>query len=228
MKDNAEVIKYQWDENNPRGYFNRSGFYKTKVEFEFILKHISENHETILDIGGGSGRFALPLRQSGYDVTVIDLDSDAIDLCKKKGIIKSYCQDIRDFERIGFDIVLAIELFLVTPPDIVFNEAADRLNKDGIFIFVANNKNSWRYKLHSSRSNISKNYGEYSVKEYYSMLKDKGFKVIDVKGFNWLPFKVSSNNFLIPLFTELESLFKLYKWLEQSPFLLFACKRINH
>jgi 2-polyprenyl-3-methyl-5-hydroxy-6-metoxy-1,4-benzoquinol methylase len=216
---------YQWDIENPKGYNNRSGFYKTKVEYAFIKSHISNNQKTILDMGGGSGRFALPLIKAGYDVTVVDLDSNAIELCKKRGITKSYCSDIRNFELNGFDIVLAIELFLVTPPEIVFEIANQKLAKDGLFIFVANNKDSWRYKLHTSRTNVSKNYGELSVKEYENLLVKNRFCIIDIKGFNWLPFKVSSNNILIPLFSKIESFFRLYKWLGQSPWLLFACKK---
>jgi len=216
---------YQWDEKNPKGYFNRSGFYKTKVEYEFIKSHISDNQKTILDMGGGSGRFALPLIKAGYDVTVVDLDSNAIDLCKKRGISKSYCVDIRDFESDGFDIVLAIELFLVTPPEIVFEIANQKLAKDGLFIFVATNKDSWRYKLHSLRANKSKNYGEFSPKEFIKLVVENGFSVVDIKCFNLIPFKASSNNILIPLFPKIESLFRLYKWLGQSPWLLFALKK---
>ena len=219
-------LNYQWDEKNPKGYYNRSGFYKTKVEYEFIKSHISDNQKTILDMGGGSGRFALPLIKAGYDVTVVDLDSNAIELCKNKGITKSYLSDIRDFEPDGFDMVLAIELFYVTPPEIVFEIASHKLAKDGLFIFAAINKDSWRYKLHNLRANKSKNYGELSVKEYENLVVENGFSVIDIKGFNWMPFNVSSDNNLIPLFSKIESLFRLYKWLGQSPWLLFACQKV--
>src|SRR5450759_2844007 len=136
-----QILNYQWDEKNPKGYYNRSGFYKTKVEYEFIKSHISDYQKTILDMGGGSGRFALPLIKAGYDLTVVDLDLNAIELCKKRGIPKSYCVDIRDFESNVFDIVLAMGLFLVTPPEVVFKIANQKLAKDGLFIFVATNKN---------------------------------------------------------------------------------------
>jgi hypothetical protein len=57
------------------------------------------------------------------------------------------------------------------------------------------------------------------------MVIENGFDIIDIKGFNWLPFKIGSNNILIPLFSKIESIFRLNKWLGQSPWLLFACKK---
>jgi 2-polyprenyl-3-methyl-5-hydroxy-6-metoxy-1,4-benzoquinol methylase len=178
-----------------------------------------------LDLGGGSGRFALPLVKEGYDVTVVDLDSNAIELCKKRGVPKSYCIDIRDFKSIDFDIVLAIELFLVTSPKVVLEVASRKLSKNGLLIFTATNKDSWRYKLHNLKTNKSKNYGELSVSEFQNLITESGFSIIDIKGFNWMPFKVNSNNILIPLISKLESFFRLYKWLGQSPWILFAVKK---
>jgi 2-polyprenyl-3-methyl-5-hydroxy-6-metoxy-1,4-benzoquinol methylase len=223
-----QIYKYQWDDENSKGYCNRSGFYKTKTEFQFIKSHISSGQKNILDMGGGSGRFALPLIRDGYNVTVVDLESEAIELCKKKGVKESYCCDIINFKPNGFDVILAIELFLVTPPNIVFEIAYQKLVKDGLFIFVATNKNSWRYRLHNLRKKRSKNLGEHSVREFQNMVKKFGFKVVDIKGFNWLPFKTGSNNYLIPVFSKIESVLGLNKWLNQSPWLLFACMKVDN
>jgi len=227
--------QYLWDEKNPKGYYNRAGIYKTKVEYDFIKSHILNNQKTmvlsrspqILDLGGGSGRFALPLLKSGFDITVVDLDPKAIELCKHKGITKSYCCDIRNTDLTGFDVILAMELFLVTPPADVFKVSNQKLVKEGLFIFVGTNKNSWRNKLHNLRKRKSKNYGELSVKEYEDLVLVNGFEIIDIKGFNWIPFKVNSNNILIPVIAKLESVLRLNKWLYQSPWLLFACKKIK-
>jgi 2-polyprenyl-3-methyl-5-hydroxy-6-metoxy-1,4-benzoquinol methylase len=222
---NLNQHNFQWDIENPKGYNNRSGIYKTRIEYNFIKSHISNLQESILDLGGGSGRFALPLVMEGYDVTVVDLDSNAIELCKKRGVPKSYCIDIRDFKSINFDIVLAIELFLVTSPKVVLEVASRKLSKNGLLIFTATNKDSWRYKLHNLKTNKSKNYGELSVSEFQNLIAESGFSIIDIKGFNWMPFKVNSNNILIPLISKLESFFRLYKWLGQSPWILFAVKK---
>src|ERR1035437_5460338 len=100
-----QIINYQWDDENSKGYYNKSGFYKTKTEFQFIKSHISSGQKNVLDMGGGSGMFALPLIRDGYNVTVVDLESAAIELCKKKGVKESYCCDIRKFKPSGFDVI---------------------------------------------------------------------------------------------------------------------------
>ena len=218
------VFKYVWDQNNPEGYYNRMGFYKTQRELQFITSNLKKN-SSILDLGGGSGRFALPLIKNSHDVTVVDLDSEAIKLCKERGIEKAYCSNITDISLGTFDAVLGIELFMVTTPQDVLKVAYNHLKNNGIFIFVATNKSSWRYKLHSLRKDKSKNFGEYSAKEYKELVKLNGFEIITIEGFNWMPFKVNSNNKLIPFFSLIEKLFFLNKWLSQSPWLLFACKK---
>lgn len=219
------IRKYLWDIDNPAGYNNRSGHYKTRLEYDFIIKHLSINHKRILDLGGGSGRFAVPLLKKGLSVTILDINEQAIHLCKQRNIKNSFCIDFRDFDENDFDAVLAIELFLVTPPEDVFKVASDSLNDKGLFIFVATNNNSWRYHLHNLRKKKTINLGEFSIEEYKQMLNTYKFSIIDIKGFNWLPFTVNSNNFLIPVFTYIERKFLLNNWLQQSPWLLFACRK---
>lgn len=169
--------KYLWDKDNPMGYHNRMGFYKTKIELAFIKKHIKKQRSTVLDLGGGSGRFAFPLMELKHDVTVVDLNKDAIDLCKSKGLEKAFCADIRTINLPQFDAILAIELFLVTTPEEVLAVASSHLKEEGVFIFVATNKASWRYKLHSLRKKKAKNLGEFTLGEYKQIVKNLGFEI---------------------------------------------------
>jgi SAM-dependent methyltransferase len=222
------TYNYLWDQFNPSGYYNRMGFYKTKLELDFILRHVNANKQVILDIGGGSGRFAVPLIQNGHEVTVVDLNAEAIRLCKERGIKNAFCKDIRDLQPAEYNVVIAIELFLVTSPSEVFNAAYKQLKKDGIFIFVGTNKKSWRNKLHNLRKKKSKNLGELTIEEYKGLLNLSKFEQIDIKGFNWMPFRVNSNNILIPFFALIEKILKLGSWLNQSPWLLVACRKIGN
>jgi 2-polyprenyl-3-methyl-5-hydroxy-6-metoxy-1,4-benzoquinol methylase len=215
---------YQWDDLNPKGYNNRMGKYKTKVQLDFILKNIG-NSNTIFDMGGGSGRFAIPLIKLGFDVTVIDLDQGAIDLCKKKGIKKAICGNVLDYNQERFDAAIAMELFLVTEPDAIISHAYNILNPEGVLIFTCVNKNSWRYKLRKLRKNRSYNYDKYSYEEYLELISKNRFEIIETKGFVWMPFKVNSNNILIPVFAKLEKFLRLSKWLSQSPSFIFYCKK---
>ena len=64
------AFKYVWDQNNPEGYYNRMGFYKTQIELQFITNNLNKN-SSILDLGGGSGRFALPLIKQKHEVWLL-------------------------------------------------------------------------------------------------------------------------------------------------------------
>ena len=57
-------MTYIWDINT--GYATKGGKYKTEREISFIKKHMPDRKTKILDIGGGSGRFAIPLTQMGH------------------------------------------------------------------------------------------------------------------------------------------------------------------
>jgi len=68
-----------WDITNPMGYANRMGSYKTRIEYEFMRTHIPPAPARVLDIAGGSGRFATKLLNAGYDVTVNGVDEQSLD-----------------------------------------------------------------------------------------------------------------------------------------------------
>lgn len=215
---------YLWDDENPSGYKNRMGFYKTKHELDFILHSLTKDPLTILDIGGGTGRFALPLCKLGYKVTNIDIDPIAVELSKMKGIEESYCINLEDFEGSGYDAVLAIEIFLVTKPELLMSKANQLLKGNGILIFVGSNTWSWRFYLHKLRKNRSPSY-HLNLLQYKELIQKYGFEICRIKGFHWLPFRVNSNNILIPFFEKIEKLFRLDHFLAQSPWLLFSCKK---
>ena len=225
--NNYKTPKYLWDEDNPLGYKNRMGLYKTKVELEFIKSCLPNHKLNILDIGGGSGRFALPLSKLNHDITVIDISKDAIELAKQKGLTKSYCVNLMEFNGKEYDVALAIEVFLVTEPTVVFKHAVRLIKKGGIFIFVGINNQSWRYKIHNIKKRKTKNYDNYNLNQYKKLLFKNGFKIIKIEGFNWMPFKVNSNNILVPFFEKVEKFFSLNKRLHQSPWLLISCKNVN-
>jgi len=215
---------YLWDTSNPLGYGNRMGVYKTASVVKFVKRHVTRLTNNILDMGGGSGRIALPLVNDGFsDLTLIDQDEEAIHLCHQKGISNAFCTSINSFDQTGFDTVLAIELFIVTPPNEVLKQANKRLREGGIFIFIGTNKSSWRYWLHQQRKKTTKNLGEYTLYEYKQLVINNGFSISRIEGYNWMPFKVNSNSALIPVFAYIERMFFLRYWLEQSPYLLFAC-----
>ena len=103
---------YLWDIENPKGYANAMGRYKTRRELAFLLAHVSEARQRVMDAGGGSGRFAMPLAERGHDVTVVDISQDALRLLhrRKHPRVSTRCADfLRQTFDNQFDVVIAIE-----------------------------------------------------------------------------------------------------------------------
>jgi len=223
-----EIINYSWDVDNPLTYKNRMGYYKTRTELSFIKRHIPNNILLkILDIGGGSGRFAIPLKEEGHDVTVIDRSLSAINLCHRKGFLKAYCTDAIEFqssEKYDFAIAIEVVEYFENFPTLLnkIREISDDKIK---FVFTTHNKNSWRFRIRALKKNKTE-YNKYYLKDYLTDLNNCGFSVIEIKGFLWMPFRLSSNSILIPFFEKLENLLKLNRWIGQSPWLLIAVEKI--
>lgn len=225
-------MTYLWDIENPQGYANRMGRYKTKVEFNFISIYLNRNKE-ILDVGGGSGRFAIPLHQAGHKITIVERNSKAID------ILMSRCPEVRyiqgDFKEVElsqkYDLIIAIEVM----PEMkdwpcIFQKVHTLLQDNGIFIFTVINKLSWRTKARHVllRTNVlakDYEYFEMSPSEYFDIITKHSFIIDRCDGFEWMPLNVNSNSKLVDVFSWIESRFQLGHWIAQSPWLLFAVRR---
>jgi len=219
-------LNYLWDVNHPRGYKNRIGVYKTKIELEFIQKHIVETVK-VLDIGGGSGRLANSLHFNGSEVTILDINSHAVSVAKNRGL-DAYCISLLDYksEKL-FDLLLSIEMLeCINDKQEFFIKVNENLRINGIFVFTILNPNSWRFKIRNLRKGKT-NYFYISHEEIIKLAEKTGFEEIDKKGFMWMPFRVCSNNFFVSLFIFIERMLKLNKYISQSPWLIIAIKKNN-
>jgi len=111
--DESSIVKANYDAAPEKEWERLDGFH---FEFE-ITKHKMQPYlqkGSVLDIGGGPGRYSIYLAQQGYDVTLVDLSSGNVALAKKKAqehgvTIKAYQCDARDLSslKLGeFDNVL--------------------------------------------------------------------------------------------------------------------------
>lgn len=103
--DNTE---HEWDRLDNR----RMEFGVTMLAFE---EHLPAPPLKILDIGGGPGRYAISLVEKGYDVTLLDLSKNCLELAKEKahqagvklnGYIHGNAMDLSEIERESYDAVL--------------------------------------------------------------------------------------------------------------------------
>jgi SAM-dependent methyltransferase len=67
---------------------------------------------TVLDLGVGTGRVALPLRQRGFDVVGVDLSRKMLDVARAKGLSGLAVGDISclPFRQKAFDAALAVHM----------------------------------------------------------------------------------------------------------------------
>ena len=206
------------------------GRYKTARELVFILDYVRGKNLAILDVGGGSGRFAVPLAKRGHRVTVADISEEALNLLRERNVpgISTMHGDFLShaFEQ-NFDAVTAIEsiqCITSVPFAELFVRIHALLKHGGWFVFTALNDRSWRYALRALRGN----YLEYNVAEpsaYEAALRAAGFCDVHVEGFVWMPFTVTSNSPFVPVFAAMERGLGLGRWIKQSPWLMIAAKR---
>ena len=221
------AVPYLWDQDNPHGYANRIGRYRTKVESDFLFDYLGQSPQRILDLGGGSGRFGGVLSSHGHHVTLIDKNPQAVALAKERGVQRAIACDISDFCESGFDSVVCMEVLQYFEEcGTIVSKAAQCLKTGGTFVFCATNSQSWRFRLRSLKNDSSK-INAFTMHEIERCLKSHQFEVVGCKGFQWSLAQTGSDSFLVDASVLLEKSLGLQKWLSQSPWLLYACRKID-
>jgi len=228
---------YIYDPDNPQGYKNAMGKYKTDQEWLFISRFLTQKPMRILDIGGGSGRFAVPLAKLGHYVTVIDTSAQALALMARHNLdnIDPIHGDfmLHDVQH-QYDLALTIEI--ETPEEVnqiapitlesLFSKIQQSLKPNGVFISTQLNQHSWRYKLRLLKEKQAGEdifqYIPRSPKQYRQVIQQSGFKNYEMEGFVWMPFSAIADSALVPVFAWFEKYLGLKYWLSQSPWLLIA------
>ena len=113
-----------------------------KWEFEAVLKYFKKDSK-VLEIGSGNGYFIDKLKSNLiYDVTGIELSSDAVSYCRNQGhhVIQGPIEDHNE-EKL-YDIICSFQIFEHLPNvDSALNKSIKILKKGGIMIIsVPNNK----------------------------------------------------------------------------------------
>ena len=216
---------YIWDVENPEGYGNRIGRYRTDVESRFMFDNLGPSPLRILDMGGGSGRFGGALSEQGHHVTLIDKNPEAVALAEKRGVQRAIVCDISDFHEAEFDGVVCMEVIQYFEKcDTLFARAAESLKAGGTFIFCFTNSRSWRFRLRDLKGNNHKVHG-FSIEEIERSLASHRFEITARKGFQWSLAQTGSDSRIVDASIWIERRLGLQHWLSQSPWLLYACRK---
>lgn len=220
------MANYVWDIENKDTYNNRYGRYKYNRQYEFIERNFRVR-KNILDIAGGSGRFALPLYNLCQDIVVADINQEALQLLSQRNDkIKSIYGDFMTTPfSVTFSLILCIEALSYFHYDTFFRKVNTLLDSHGRCVFLMVNPDSWRFQLRKFNKEKTE-YNEISLHEMISIIEKNGMVISDIQGFNWIPLPLSSSNsILINVFAFLERFLKLGKWHAQSPWLMVSVKR---
>jgi len=220
---------YVWGIEDPRGYSNSMGRYKTDREWTFIRSHLPARACAVLDLAGGGGRFAERMAMAGHSVTVVDISPTAIEALRRRKLprIDAVHADILAFTSDApFDAVIMIEALLYltqVPPAEVLQRIGRHLRPGAPLIFTSLNRLSWRTIPRRLRGR--EHYRVLSPREVRAALEAAGFTLLAMEGFMWQPFAVRSNSRLVGVFARVERHLRLFRWLGQSPWHLVAAKK---
>lgn len=233
---NGVKQKMKWVQSKDEEYFpdiansTIMGKYVTKKEQEFInliLEKEYLNNPILLDIGGGSGRFAIPLHSKGLNVIVFDSSANALQLLRNKQrsipIFRGDGEKL-PFKKNTFDVILVIETIeYISNKDNFLEECRSALKEEGILIITILNKLSYKM-LHPNRKKRPYFYWT-TYNKFERLLRSKGFDIERSFGFNWTPANRSSNNFFIPYFATLEDILRLKYLPFISPWVIISARK---
>jgi ubiquinone/menaquinone biosynthesis C-methylase UbiE len=111
------------------------GKYVLSYEKELVMDLVQPGQgEKILDVGIGSGLFAVDFLKYGSDITGIDISEKMLDLARSRGLTNLYVGDAArlDFPDESFDLVISITaLEFFTEPDKAISEMVRVCKKGG-------------------------------------------------------------------------------------------------
>lgn len=127
---------------DPRLYDAENPF--VEEVWQFLLGMAQQSGSTILDVGCGTGRYALPLAQAGFAVTGVDLSAEMLTMARSRSADLPVNWVQADATRLDldqqFDLIIAVAgvfMHMLTQADqIAFLQMAHRhLKPDGILVF---------------------------------------------------------------------------------------------
>lgn len=216
----------------------RMGQYLFKKDLKFIKSSLkSANMNFCLDIGGGSGRITVPLSKLGIDVVVLDKDPVPIQILHEKDSGIPIC--LGDAQQLPFkdsifDCIICLQMVDYLLNKKLFFDECNRILKHGGFLLInIGNKQSYRrfirslfLKIRNKHDRKRDHFYTMSYKEYVGHLKNHGFEIHNVFGYEWIPAGRASNSPFIPLYASIERYLGLGQFPSVSPRVFIKAKKI--
>lgn len=206
----------------------------TALEKKTILKAhkvpLATDHA--IEIGCEGGRWSMMLHDLGWQMTCVDVDAEALNICQAR-IPQARCVLTNRLDtRIPLDdctvrLLLCMEVPAVLPnsPWIV-DEACRVLKPGGLLVGSFHNLLSARGVFHHTTARLRGKQDDYRTCYllWRGMLRKKGFRFLHEEGLCWFPFRRASNSALVPVLTSLEQRCGLQRLPALSPFVLFVAQ----
>jgi len=162
-----ETVKKVWDEvSHFYDKFRTSGYFKKVLAF---LQKTIPKGSSILDVGGGTGKFCVELAKKGYNIKGFDYSTEmvkkAIKNIKKNKVTCVYKLDDAEEEipfKENFDFAISIDSWEFFPhPLKVLKNVHSKLKKGGVFIIITPNPYIAPLIILAEKSGIKKVYPTY-------------------------------------------------------------------
>ncbi|GEM_PF-1827398 len=148
LRNKEKVVEKFYDSASKSYYGDHHGRFCDEILEYFIFHFLPKPPKEVLDLGGGVGRFALPLAKAGNEVVLVDMSAGMLRSAKSIAAqsdislkcINASASDLRTLDR-DFDAVICMNSVLDYCSDYkkVLSEVKTVLRRDGIFIGSVNN-----------------------------------------------------------------------------------------
>jgi len=207
-------------------------------EQAFVRQALDELNKParLLELCACGGRVMLPLRDKTASLIASDIDHQAMTLFRHRSndlpAITADAQHLPLAEA-SLDCVVAIQCLRYFDHDRFLRGCHRVLDRGGWLIIQAVNRRGYKRRLKElvRPAKRAEESGTFATQEVLRMVREAGFEIQRVEGYNWPPFKADSGRFsdsrLVHLLDRLESSLGLGRFHNISPWILLAAQKVS-
>ena len=213
------------------------GRYLTEIEQQLILRGeaLAGSRSRAVDLGCGGGRWSKLLSERGWAMTSIDVNPQALDICKRN-VPAAQCLLTREEDCTipiatgGADLALCIEVFSLIEAPWFMPEVKRVLSERGLLIGVYSNRQSlramvWRMRHRWGIGDSREQFYRNSYVEWRRRVQAQGFEMLHEESCCWAPFSRDSNSRFVPACTKVERVLGLRRFVAWSPWITFIARK---